>query len=131
MQAFVASDTNGFKRTVAAALLVLIQLLNTLPGCEAWAQALVPIAALFGAAGITNASLAGTLSKAKLAGIAAAISILLFAAHFSPSLRPYVPFLEALAALFGTAGLTLVTPPVAKALRASAFSEGAIDCTRS
>ena len=111
----VATSSFGLKRQLAAALLVIIVLLGTVPGMQDWSQALIPLAALLGAAGITHASLAGTVAGTPLAGLAALLAVLLFAAKWYPPMQPYVPLLEALAALFGSAGLSLALPTVIKA----------------
>lgn len=107
----VVVDSFGLKRQLAAALMVLITILNTMPETQAWATALLPIAALLGATGIMHATLVGTLSEKKLAGLASLISVLVFASKFYPPLMQYDSLLDTLAALFSASGLTMSLPP--------------------
>ena len=107
-----AAESLSLKRQAAAVVLVIITLMNTIPGYQDLAQSLLPLAAALGAVGLTHASLVGTISAAKLSGLAALMSIVLFAAKLYPPLQPYVPLLEAIAALLSAGGLTLLVPTV-------------------
>lgn len=104
----------GYKRKAAAALAVVIMLLNTVPETQELAAAMVPVAGVVGAAGIGHATLAGTIPDAKLAGIASLLSTLCLAARFVPGLQPYAAALQILAALTGASGLTLALPAAKK-----------------
>jgi hypothetical protein len=80
-------------------------LAQTVPQVQPIIVVLQWLAGLVGGVGVVQATAVGTLSQAKLSGIASILAALVAIAQFIPALAPYVPLLEKLAAMFGAMGV--------------------------
>jgi hypothetical protein len=97
-------SSTGFKRNIASVLAMLYGIVSVIPEVQFLTTVLEQIAALFGITGLAQASVAGSLNKAKLASISSVLSVLLFIAQYVPALAPYAPILMKLAAIIGAMG---------------------------
>lgn len=98
-------DSSGLKRLIASALCAIIEVLRGIPGTAEIISVLEALAGAFGAVGLTHAAAAKTVTRKKLTGIASLIAILIIIAQYVPALQPYVPLLEKIAAILGSAGV--------------------------
>lgn len=95
----------GLKRYVASGLAALIEVLRLVPGSEVVVAVLVKVNAALGFAAVGHASIAGTISTAKLAAASSALSLLIAIVPFVPALHAVAPLLGKIAALLGAAAL--------------------------
>lgn len=99
------AKSQGLKRRIASLLAVVVELLQSVPGLEAYAAIVAQAAGALGVVGTGHAAAAKTLSKARLATLSSVISALLLLAPFVPQLAVAVPALQKIAALLGAAAL--------------------------
>ncbi len=98
-------SSSGLKRLIASALCAVIEVLRSIPGTGEIVAVLEALAGVFGVTGLAHAAVAKTVSQKKLAGVASLIAILIIIAQYVPALQPYVPLLEKIAAILGSAGV--------------------------
>lgn len=108
--------SKGFKRLIAGLLAAVTAAVTVNPQLAFLAPYISYIATFFGITGLAVATYKGTLTKFKVPSLAAAFQVLLEVAKTIPSLLPFVPLLQMIAALFGVTALAISKPVTASKL---------------
>lgn len=95
--------SKGIKRRLVVYIGLLADVLRAIPGAAPILLVLDSLNALLGGAALSHATVAGTLTKEKIAGAAAIIYILIALSAYLPILVPYLPYLYKAAGLLSAA----------------------------
>lgn len=99
--------SKGGKRLLSSLIAILTSVSMLIPGLGEVINYLQTIAGAVGAVGVAHAAEAGTLSKAKIAGLSSVISFLILLSHYIPALVPYTALLQQLAAGLGISAVSM------------------------
>lgn len=102
----------GIKRTISGALDAIALPLTVIPGAESLVLPIQAVSAFFGGTGLIQATKQKTIGKFKLSSLASVFSVLTLIAHAVPSLHPFLPLLQKLAALSGAVAVGSLKSPL-------------------